>query len=474
MTDRWIELDGIVNMRDVGGLPTRDGGHTASGRLIRSDNLQDLTEADVQHLVEELGVTDVVDLRTETELHLEGPGPLQRVELQGARDHVRHHHHSLIEERAPEESVESVGVRALPWRGDDPIRDASFWAEHYLGYLDRRPDSVVAALEVVASAEGAVVVHCAAGKDRTGTVVAMALDVAGVPHDEIVADYVLTGERLERIVARLMPRDAYGPALAQQKLADQMPRAESMRAILDAVDEGWGGAGGWLLAHGWSQAEVERLRARLTEPAPADVTGRRAGPGSRVVMSTPPLPGQPGFVVPAPQDRPRTVRRAVRVIVVDEHDRMLLLQDSDLGLDPVLHWWVTPGGGVDPGESDLEAGVRELWEETGLVVQAGDLVGPLLTREVVHGYSDKIVDQVEVFYVVRVPAFEVDTSAHTEEERLTVADIRWWTLADLASTTDVVWPGDVLAVLALASQPDRWRDGAVQAEPLEESTLPAS
>ncbi len=80
MTDRWIELDGIVNMRDLGGLPTRGGGHTASGRLIRSDNLQDLTETDVEHLVEELGVTDVVDLRTGTELHLEGPGPLRRVE----------------------------------------------------------------------------------------------------------------------------------------------------------------------------------------------------------------------------------------------------------------------------------------------------------------------------------------------------------------------------------------------------------
>ena len=110
------------------------------------------------------------------------------------------------------------------------MRDASFWAEHYLGYLARRPDSVAAALEVVATAEGAVVVHCAAGKDRTGTVVAMALDVAGVPHDEIVADYVLTGERLERIVGRLMPREAYGPALAKQRLEDQMPRAESIRA----------------------------------------------------------------------------------------------------------------------------------------------------------------------------------------------------------------------------------------------------
>jgi len=191
-------------------------------------------------------------------------------------------------------------------------------------------------------------------------------------------------------------------------------------------------------------------------------------------MPTQPLPGQPGFVVPAPQDRPRFDRRAVRVLVVDEADRVLLFQDSDLGLDPVTHWWVTPGGGVDPGESDLEAGVRELWEETGLVVQAGDLVGPLLTRIVVHGYSDKVVDQVEVFYVVRVPAFEVDTTAHTEEEQLTVADIRWWTLADLEATTDDVWPRDLLAVLELASRPHEWCGGPLLGDPVEESSVPAS
>ena len=191
-------------------------------------------------------------------------------------------------------------------------------------------------------------------------------------------------------------------------------------------------------------------------------------------MPTQPLPGQPGFVVPAPADRPRSDRRAVRVLVLDEADRMLLFQDSDLGLDPVTHWWVTPGGGVDPGESDVQAAVRELWEETGLVVTPGDLLGPFLVRPVVHGYSDKVVDQVEVFYVVRVPAFEVDTSAHTEEERLTVADIRWWELDDLARTTDDVWPRDVLAVLELASRPDDWRDGPVEGGATEESSVRAS
>lgn len=190
-------------------------------------------------------------------------------------------------------------------------------------------------------------------------------------------------------------------------------------------------------------------------------------------MASPPFAGQPGFVVPEPADRPRIHRRAVRVLVVDPADRMLLFLDSDLGLEPVAHWWVTPGGGVDPGESDLETGVRELWEETGLSVTAADLVGPLLRRAVRHGYSDKVVEQAEVFYLVRVPPFEVDTAAHTEEERLTVADIRWWRREDLEATDDDVWPRDLLAIWDLASTPERWRDGPVVGEDTEESSLPA-
>ena len=88
---RWIELDGVVNMRDVGGLPTRDGRETLPGRLIRSDNLQDLSEGDVRHLVEELGVTDVVDLRSHVEHEVTGAGPLRSTPL-------THHHHSLLRE----------------------------------------------------------------------------------------------------------------------------------------------------------------------------------------------------------------------------------------------------------------------------------------------------------------------------------------------------------------------------------------
>ena len=186
-----------------------------------------------------------------------------------------------------------------------------------------------------------------------------------------------------------------------------------------------------------------------------------------------PLPGRPGFVAPHPSQRPRSARRAVRVLLVDDHGRLLLLQDSDLGLDPVRHWWVTPGGGVDPGESDARAVVRELLEETGLVVTEDDLVGPLLERTVVHGYSDKVVDQTEVFYLVRAQAFEVDTSGHTEEERLTVVELRWWSQESLAATTDDVWPRDLDELLALAADPHRWADGPVRGATVEESSVSA-
>ena len=75
----WIELEGAANVRDVGGLPTGDGRQTAARRLLRSDNLQGLTGDDVSRLVDDLGVTTVIDLRSPPEVSAEGPGPLTKV-----------------------------------------------------------------------------------------------------------------------------------------------------------------------------------------------------------------------------------------------------------------------------------------------------------------------------------------------------------------------------------------------------------
>ena len=155
-------------------------------------------------------------------------------------------------------------------------------------------------------------------------------------------------------------------------------------------------------------------------------------------------PGSPG------DSRPRASRRAMRVLLVDDADRLLLFHDSDPGLSPVPRWWITPGGGVDPGEEDTEAAAREVFEETGVQVAPDELVGPLATRVVVHGYSDVVTTQDEVFWFLRVPAFEVSTVGHTEQELLTMTAHRWWTRGELAATAEEVWPRGILALWSLA------------------------
>ncbi len=167
------------------------------------------------------------------------------------------------------------------------------------------------------------------------------------------------------------------------------------------------------------------------------------------------------------ESRERRTRRAVRVLLVDDRARILLFEDSDRAVD--IRWWMTPGGGIDPGESELQAGVRELFEETGLSVDERELLGPIAIRTVLHGYSDHINEQQEAFYVVRVPAFEVDITGHSDDEKLTVLQHRWWSVSELATATDSVWPANLLDLLAFADAPDRW---PVMLERVEESSVP--
>jgi protein tyrosine/serine phosphatase len=271
-TDRWVRLDGTTNTRDLGGLPTADGGRTVPGRVLRSDNLQTLSQDDVRRLVEEIGLREVIDLRTTAEILLEGRGPLRDI------PEVEHRHFTLLPERGQHTDVFAV-------EDDEPLDLPEGWLESllprqapahdraeppavrsYLAYLADRPEAVVAALRALAEpGPGASVVHCAAGKDRTGVVVALALAVAGVAHDDIVADYAMTADVIEALVAKLAASPTYAPDMDRQDLGRHTPRADTMDRLLTVLDERFGGPVGWLEDHGFGPEDRARLRARLRD-----------------------------------------------------------------------------------------------------------------------------------------------------------------------------------------------------------------
>jgi protein tyrosine/serine phosphatase len=257
MNQRWVELTGAVNVRDLGGLPTTDGSATRFGRVLRSDNLQDLTPQDVDRLVGTLRVRHVIDLRTTIEVVQTGPGPLTRV------PDVTIHHHSLMTEHLDQVEIDAATV--LPWstNGADQPREWVPAGQFYSSFLEQRPDSVVAALRAMTGADGAAIAHCAAGKDRTGVICALALSVAGVRRDAIVADYALTADRFPLVHARLSSSTTYAADLADRPIDSHLPKAEFMVAFLDAVDQTYGGPLRWLEANGWTSADTNSLRTRL-------------------------------------------------------------------------------------------------------------------------------------------------------------------------------------------------------------------
>ena len=296
----WIELDGAVNVRDLGGLAAGEGRLTAPGRLLRGDNLQDLSPADVQQLVDDIGVTTVVDLRSRYEVKAEGPGPLRRVAS------VRHAHHSVLPERgmatdaaaeqaadtrpaADTRSAADTGPAAdaaaeKDGTGSQPVFDASaalavrrrdgalarfpddVRVGYYIGYLEDRPDQVVAALRSIAHSPGAALVHCAAGKDRTGVVIALALTAVGVRRDEVIADYAVTAERMAAVLDRLRASRTYASDTNSRPDDEHMPQAQTMASFLDEMDASYGGVLAWLDRHGFGPADVAALHAKLLDP----------------------------------------------------------------------------------------------------------------------------------------------------------------------------------------------------------------
>ncbi len=286
---RLVALEGAVNFRDLGGYPTPDGRVTRSGRLFRSDTLHELTEGDVE-ILRGLGLVTVVDLRTPAELARTGRGRL-------APEPIGYHHLSVLgdgsalaDRMASEEAGDETGRRpegeaGRGGREDAPGADGGPKGEpgeslaapalagedlsaRYRWYLEVGRQALVEAIELIGEPSRLpLVFHCAAGKDRTGVLAALLLDLLGVDHAAIVEDYLLTAPRMELILDRYRRSDPQAAGrIARLPPATYGVEAVTMRTFLDGIGAEFGGARGWAEQAGVDRATLERLPDLLLEP----------------------------------------------------------------------------------------------------------------------------------------------------------------------------------------------------------------
>jgi protein-tyrosine phosphatase len=281
LPERLVALEGAFNFRDLGGYPSRDGRHTRWGRLFRSDTLHELTEADVE-VIRGLGLATVIDLRTPKELARTGRGLL-------GPEPIGFHHLSVLGEGTAAGEPPADGPRdgADNDAGDNgstgtgtgtdstpgeviaaPAPVGEDLSARYRWYLDVGRDSLTEALTLIGDpARLPLVFHCAAGKDRTGVLAALVLDLAGVDHRIIVEDYVITASRMEPILDRFRRSDpAAAQRLAQVTPATYGVEAVTMESFLHGLDAEFGGARAWAETAGVPTATLGRIPKLLLEP----------------------------------------------------------------------------------------------------------------------------------------------------------------------------------------------------------------
>lgn len=241
---RWLPMDGCVNFRDLGGYRNSQGQTVRWRRLFRSDALQDMTAADTALAVDDLNLRLVVDLRNTNEAERDGRGPLRESEAD-------YRHYPLLDARGA----------IPPFTGDDI---AGRLTTTYQWLVRNSGEGVAEAIGSISEAlddgKGAVF-HCSAGKDRTGLLAALILEVLGVDQEAISADYMLTIEVVEGIVERIKSIEQ-GSSPTAETLS---PQPVAFQAYQETLREEYGGAETYLRQHGLTNGALVSLRRNLLE-----------------------------------------------------------------------------------------------------------------------------------------------------------------------------------------------------------------
>jgi protein tyrosine/serine phosphatase len=249
--ERILDWEGALNARDTGGLPTRDGLRIKPGALVRSDVISRLTPSGRRALIDH-GVRTIVDVRTSEEIGRDVDYPFRDTR---ADDEPTYVNAPFVIKMTAEQEAE---VRAKR----ETARD--------LGELNRMDIDIHGAgireiIAAVADAQpGGVLIHCYAGKDRTGLSVGLLLSLAGVSDEDVADDYALTMLNLEPLIMEWLY--TYEDEAERERMRDlATPRREAMLEMLEHLNERYGGAESYLRSVGVTQEQLDRIKTRLVE-----------------------------------------------------------------------------------------------------------------------------------------------------------------------------------------------------------------
>lgn len=243
MESRHLDWPRCVNVRDLGGIRTLNGSLTRRRSLIRADTSSRLRSEGLA-AARAYGVRTIVDLRSREEVASDPVVLPVAITANRLIEYV----HRPLEQHIPE-------AEAL-------VREARNRAEVYAIMLDFSTVMIADALKaVVAACPGGVVIHCQSGKDRTGIVAALLLDLVGVGRDDIVADYVDSQRRLWPLYEERLASATHDPE--QDPWFKPICLPETIHGLLGHVDSKYGGTEPYLMSSGLTRADVTDLRTRL-------------------------------------------------------------------------------------------------------------------------------------------------------------------------------------------------------------------